>query len=185
MEKSELWRTVPARLTMTDRRALKTLASVTAISFGDPVIVNIGIWKGGSMYCLRAGAPEAQLIGIDVRVLDPRLPEKLNARIIKGSSCKVADSVQAPVHLLFIDGDHHYEAVKCDISAWVPKVPPGGIVVIHDYNPPPESLAKPALYHLADVKRAVDEWQAVEGDNWDVFYEQDSTVAFHRVEELE
>eukprot|EP00971_Amphidinium_carterae_P228524 4532571-Amphidinium_carterae.1 len=47
----------------------------------------------------------------------------------------------APVHLrnrsldlVFIDGDHSYEAVKRDIALWTPKVACRGILSGHDYS---------------------------------------------------
>lgn len=36
--------------------------------------------------------------------------------------------------LVFIDGDHSYDAVISDLGSWVPKVRPGGVVVGHDFN---------------------------------------------------
>lgn len=36
--------------------------------------------------------------------------------------------------VIFIDGDHSYEAVKKDIELWYPKVKPGGIIAGHDYT---------------------------------------------------
>ncbi len=35
---------------------------------------------------------------------------------------------------VFIDGDHHREAVAADIDMWLPKVKPGGILCGHDYD---------------------------------------------------
>lgn len=54
----------------------------------------------------------------------------------------VSDSVSAanswpagkPIHFLFIDGDHVYEAVKQDFAAWAPFVPSGGYILFHDYD---------------------------------------------------
>ena len=46
--------------------------------------------------------------------------------------------------LLFIDGNHTYEALKQDIKLWLPKVKKGGVISGHDYD-------------LESVKRAVDE----------------------------
>ncbi len=50
-----------------------------------------------------------------------------------------ADSRQAAtrfsdrsVDFLFIDGDHSFEGCSADISAWLPKMKPGGIVAFHD-----------------------------------------------------
>lgn len=37
-----------------------------------------------------------------------------------------------PIRLVFIDGDHSYEASKADFEAWSPHVPVGGLVAMHD-----------------------------------------------------
>lgn len=36
---------------------------------------------------------------------------------------------------VFIDAEHDYESVRDDISAWLPRVRPGGIIAGHDYDP--------------------------------------------------
>jgi predicted O-methyltransferase YrrM len=37
-----------------------------------------------------------------------------------------------PVDLLFVDGDHTYEGVRCDFELYAPLVRPGGLFVVHD-----------------------------------------------------
>lgn len=37
--------------------------------------------------------------------------------------------------LVFLDGDHTYEAVKADINVWLPKIKPGGLIAGDDYQP--------------------------------------------------
>ena len=34
--------------------------------------------------------------------------------------------------MIFIDGDHRYEAVRKDFYDWVPHVRPGGFMLLHD-----------------------------------------------------
>jgi predicted O-methyltransferase YrrM len=53
----------------------------------------------------------------------------------------VEDSVRAAarfagrqIDLLFIDGDHVYEAVRADFEAWRSLVRPGGLILFHDYD---------------------------------------------------
>jgi predicted O-methyltransferase YrrM len=39
-----------------------------------------------------------------------------------------------PIDLLWVDGDHHYEAVRDDLNNWGPLVRRGGVVACHDYT---------------------------------------------------
>ena len=39
-----------------------------------------------------------------------------------------------PIDFLFIDGDHHFEAVLLDLQGWCPKVRPGGLIAGHDID---------------------------------------------------
>ncbi len=49
-----------------------------------------------------------------------------------GTSEEAVKNWEGPVRLLFIDGDHSFEAAKLDFDSWTPFVPPGGIVTMHD-----------------------------------------------------
>ncbi len=51
---------------------------------------------------------------------------------IKASSEEAAGGWRDPIRLLFIDGDHSYEATRLDFSLWFPFVCSGGIVCFHD-----------------------------------------------------
>jgi len=51
---------------------------------------------------------------------------------IRAPSAEAARQWSGPIRLLFIDGDHSYEASKLDFESWAPFVVPGGIVVFHD-----------------------------------------------------
>lgn len=51
---------------------------------------------------------------------------------LRGYSSEVAGGFEESVGLLFLDGDHSYEAVRADVDAWLHKVSPGGIVILHD-----------------------------------------------------
>lgn len=61
-------------------------------------------------------------------------------------SCRAADLFpNSAIDAAFIDGDHAYEGVAADVSAWLPKVMSGGIIAGHDYDYP-------------DVRKAVHEF---------------------------
>jgi predicted O-methyltransferase YrrM len=49
-----------------------------------------------------------------------------------------------PCEMLFIDGDHSYNAVVADLNDWLPSLTPGGVLAMHDIDQP-------------DVRRAFDE----------------------------
>lgn len=65
----------------------------------------------------------------------------------------------ADIHLLFVNGNHSYEAVKADIEKWTPHVTPGGMALFHYCGDPA----------MPGVTRAVDElmtepcWSPIEG----------------------
>ena len=55
-------------------------------------------------------------------------------RVMKLSSLEAASLFRdGYFDLVFIDGDHSYDAVIADIKAWIPKVRNGGILCGHDY----------------------------------------------------
>jgi len=47
-------------------------------------------------------------------------------------SSEAAQGWCQPVRLLWIDGDHNYEAVKEDFLLWEPHVIEGGVIALHD-----------------------------------------------------
>ena len=53
-------------------------------------------------------------------------------RLINLSSEVVAPGWRRPIGLLWIDGDHRYEAVRRDADCWLPHLVPGGLVAFHD-----------------------------------------------------
>ena len=56
----------------------------------------------------------------------------LGERIIFHVEDSITMEWDEPIHVLFIDGDHSYPAVKADIEKWTPFVPVGGVVLFHD-----------------------------------------------------
>ena len=55
----------------------------------------------------------------------------------RGRSVDIAKK-EAPIacDLLFIDGDHHLDAVIADLGDWLPSLKPGGLLAMHDIDHP-------------------------------------------------
>jgi len=70
--------------------------------------------------------------------------------VIKGDSAETGrDWEGPPVDFLIIDADHSYEAVKADLTAWLPNIGKNGIIGLHDfansYTPGVERAAREIL----------------------------------------
>jgi predicted O-methyltransferase YrrM len=157
-----------------ERLWLHDMAAEMEATFETPVIVNIGIFRGASLYCLRAGAPHATLYGLDIAypqgaLLDPAA----RVRLIIADSGECWRDFNEPVHLLFIDGDHSYKGVRRDIAGWTPKIVPGGVVAFHDFKTEPKVAAK-----HAGIKRAILEWAPEAG--WEQLPDVGSLRAYRR-----
>lgn len=159
-----------------EREYLKSMAEAIQDRFDSPIIANIGVYRCASMYCLRTGSPRARLIGVDIKPCDVAIDPNLRAAFIIADSAKCHAQIEPPIHLLFIDGDHHYKAIEADLAGWTPKIPPDGIVIMHDYAPLPEYLA--LLPELEGVRRAINEW--AEKVKWERLPAPDSLAAFRR-----
>lgn len=63
----------------------------------------------------------------------------------RGMSAEIFEREGAiPCNLLFIDGDHSYDAVVTDLRTWLPSIVPGGVLAMHDID-------------ASSVKRAFDD----------------------------
>lgn len=53
-------------------------------------------------------------------------------RVLDQGSLEAARAWSHPIRLLFIDGDHSYEASRADYEAWSPWLAEGGVAAFHD-----------------------------------------------------
>ena len=55
----------------------------------------------------------------------------------RGTSAEIQRRVGSlPCDMIFIDGDHSYNAVLTDLRCWLPSLKPGGILAMHDMDSP-------------------------------------------------
>jgi len=109
------------------------------------VIVEIGSYQGKSAVWLGAGSDsgsKTKVYTIDPHQWENNLGElknniskaELNDLIIPicQTSKSASQNFFQPINLLFIDGDHDFNAVKTDFEAWVPKIINNGLIAVHD-----------------------------------------------------
>lgn len=93
-------------------------------------VVAVDTWEGD---------PHAGLYGPEVlerflRVRDEAYP-CLDVVIKQGTfAAALEDFADDSVDLIHIDGFHSYEAAKEDFETWLPKLAPGGVVLMHDVS---------------------------------------------------
>lgn len=127
-------------------------------------IVEIGSWHGRSTIWLAAGARSgrgARVVAIDPhsgtslreegedteRVLRANLERagvSSQVDIVASTSAEAAAGWARPVSLLWVDGDHAFEAVKLDVELWEPHLIPGAAIALHDtfVLPGPERVVR-------------------------------------------
>lgn len=172
------YRTAPgASVSAAEREFVREMAEQAVETHGaKALLVNIGVGPGATCWCLRAGAPDAWIVGIDVEAGSGQGW----GQFAHDDSRRCHVGFPEPVALLLIDGAHFYEGVRADILNWTPKVAVGGIVVFHDYTR--DYTTAP---WTAGVRRAVDEWRASWpelGTKWSEVGRADSMLAVRRDE---
>jgi predicted O-methyltransferase YrrM len=128
-------------------RALHAAAAATT---GRGAIVEIGSWQGRSTIWLASGARQAgqRVVAIDPHAGSHEDPSARTFDIFRTNleraglagqvevmvmtSADAARKVEGPLELLFVDGDHSLEGAARDADLWLPRVLPGGGVMLHD-----------------------------------------------------
>ena len=143
---------------------------------GRGVIVEIGSWKGKSTIWLAKGSQAGQKV--KVYAFDPHSAsivhqkhgeawtfDELKQNISRAGVADIVSPVVAtseaaasrfnePIEMIFIDGDHDYEAVKRDFELWYPKVVDGGVMAFHDTTvwQGPKKLVAERIYKSRDFR---------------------------------
>lgn len=110
-------------------------------------VCEIGTASGGTLFLLATVCrPDALLISVDLGL--PLERSLIYSRFRTGTQriigvrtdSRAAETIERvrsslrgrPLDLLFIDGDHEYDAVKSDFTNYRPLVRQGGLIVFHD-----------------------------------------------------
>jgi predicted O-methyltransferase YrrM len=150
---------------LSDEEATALFVTAASIKAENPVVVEIGSYVGKSSVCIAGGLRHSRrggrLFCVDpfdatdqewyLAQRDEKKTGKLYNRFVENtwaydniiavpgfSLDAVRDSViPEAIDMLFIDGNHTYDAVSADIMAWVPYLKTGtGILAMHDVELP-------------------------------------------------
>lgn len=126
-------------------------------------VVNIGSGAGTSTLAVLEERTDITLYDVDLNLSqasdqyqkagvegDPRL------RRIEGNSRGVPWN-GTQIDYIFIDGDHSDEGIRGDLAAWLPRMKPGGYVLLHDYWPYPPDHKQAGIDWWPDVRRVAEE----------------------------
>ena len=128
-------------------------------------VIEIGTGFGGSTVVLLCHTPLSErVISIDPFVIDSMGEWRANASDCVAGVTRAVNALRTTKHYLrwclyphpsqestqafddllpfgmvFVDGDHNYDAVRRDVEDWLPKLKPGGFLLIHDSNKRDES----------------------------------------------
>lgn len=171
-----IWRGPPSywerkiynRTDIEDQKALRQLVQ------GKKLIVEVGTFVGGTAETMLGTMDEdAHLVTMDPYQEMPYVNfiEFVRSEVIMSATSRLAkygDRVShiigdsrrvAPlfrddsIDMVFIDGDHRYEAVSADIHAWAPKVRPSGVIAGHDFNAQAAFLAPAYIESMSHLDR--------------------------------
>jgi cephalosporin hydroxylase len=139
------------------------------------VVLEIGNFEGDSLRIWRERLNPELLVGVqDTDELSAETAEELGVVAITGKSQdpetyeRVLDALGGrKISLLYIDGDHSYDAVKRDWELYTPLVASRGVVVLHDAareNNPSVEVFK-FWPEAREGRRSALLWDADPGDN--------------------
>ncbi|CAK9026267.1 unnamed protein product [Durusdinium trenchii] len=132
-----------------------------------PWAAEIGVSRGSTSEILLKELPSLQMILVEPEItwLARTRMQPFRERVVwinapsSRASYEVADE---SLDVVFIDGDHSYEAVREDIAHWSGKVRPGGYLSGHDFTPSCAGVVQAvndfALQHNATINLQIDCW---------------------------
>jgi len=103
-------------------------------------IVEIGRRHGGSTFLLACANQQVPIWSIDIQPSDDEHLRALlrskdvgeNVELLVGNSQRDPFPEIGEFDLVFVDGGHAYSSCSADLKAFVPRLSPGGHIVLHD-----------------------------------------------------
>lgn len=142
-------------------------------------IINIGVEYGASLACLRYGAPQSEIIGIDLDISKSEVRDGVTLTEADSGAYSLTWPDAQQIGFVFVDGDHSYAGVWRDLH-WARFVPVGGAISFHDCYAWGEPLR--TLHKICpEVDQVVSEWYASAMQQWHEIAVIDSIRTFERI----
>jgi len=127
---------MPSRLKIEEWVILDKLTDVILANVNG-CIVDIGI--GSSTKILNKHAKKFNILhySCDINAKKCEWARSVGCKVYEGRSLDfVKEFDSSMVALVFIDGEHFYETVKQEVEFFLPLLSYGGVIFLHDTNPP-------------------------------------------------
>ncbi len=161
-------------------------------------IVDVGAGSGTTALAVFAERTDIHLVSIEADVSTMNWARQVveNIGASEGWDDRVEDAIEAAAsfpdahaNFIILDAAHEEADVRAELEAWLPKLAPGGYLLVHDY----EAFTAPSFY--PGVKAAIDpfiakdELQRVKQQGWSILlkstYSDDEKAPPRKVEEPE
>eukprot|EP00931_Biecheleriopsis_adriatica_P064384 TRINITY_DN39171_c0_g1_i1.p1 TRINITY_DN39171_c0_g1~~TRINITY_DN39171_c0_g1_i1.p1 ORF type:complete len:813 (-),score=84.18 TRINITY_DN39171_c0_g1_i1:95-2179(-) len=129
-------------------------------------LLEVGVDNGGLPAWILEREQSVEYIGVDPWFKDTEkyhsVLQKLErhilsgrARVVRGVLSDLDPQVVNPVDVVFIDGDHSYEAIVSDLRIAPSFLRPGGLVTGHDFSPWHLDIMKAVIFKAQEMNVAV------------------------------
>ena len=130
------------------------------------IYLEIGTDKGKSLSIARMVIkPNINMYAVDINFTDELrgyLKDNPEIEFLWMSSTTAAqvwkERKMPQIYLLFIDGDHSYQAVRADLLAWEPYLTPGATILFHDCDESSPGVVQ-AVAEYVDIHRGIKSWE--------------------------
>lgn len=130
------------------------------------IVVELGVRSGMSTAALLAGVEQTGGHMWSVDIVWPKVPEEFvlsnHWTVLVGNDLQLAGHIPDGIDVLFIDTSHMYQQTWDELILYVPKVKPGGVVLLHDTELQSPDGGGPDF----PVATALNDWAAHTGIAW-------------------
>ncbi len=131
---------------------ISTLKALAGMLPANPVVINIGASFGTSALALLETREDIFVFSVDVKPCEAEREHLAQSGVNPARCARILGrSQEAGLHwprrvdMVFVDGSHARKDVIADIEAWLPRVKPGGIMALDDYEKGCVPAVKPVV----------------------------------------